>query len=129
MAFEATPPTGNKFVMDSLPETGGTSKGPSPVEALLGAAAACSAMDVMSIMAKKRQVVTSYRVEIEGERDQAGQWPRPFLSIKLRHIIKGENIDPVAMARSVELSDEKYCTVLATLRAAPKIESEWVIEE
>ena len=69
-----------------------------------------------------------YRVEIDGERGPRGVYPRPFLSITLRHIVRGENIDPAAVARAVELSDTKYCTVITTLRAAPEVKSEFVVE-
>jgi putative redox protein len=127
-AFEADPPSGNKFVMDSHVDFGGQNKGPSPVEALLSSIAACSAIDVIGVLEKKRQVVTAYRVEVEGERNPPGEWPRPFTSIVIRHILSGENLDPGAVARAVELSDEKYCSVIATLRQAPAVGSEWRIE-
>lgn len=114
--------------MGNYPEEGQEPIGPTPIEALLSSIAACSAIDVVSILEKKRQKVTGYRVEVEGERVPQGTWPRPFLSITVRHIIKGENIDPAAVARAIELTDEKYCSVIATLRQAPKIESVWEIE-
>lgn len=128
MAFEAVPPSGNAFVMDAYPAVGGESGGPTPVEALLSSLAACSAMDVISILQKKQQEVTGYRVEIAGDRIPEGTWPRPFTRIVIRHIVSGINIDPVAVKRAVELSDEKYCTVIATLRNSPDIVSEFVIE-
>jgi putative redox protein len=127
-AFEADPPSGNKFMMDSHVDFGGQNKGPSPVEALLSSIAACSAIDVLSILEKKRQVVTSYRVEVEGQRIPPGEFPRPFTSIVVRHILSGENLDPAAVERAVELSDQKYCSVIATLRASPAVGSEWRIE-
>ncbi len=128
MVFESLPPSGNPIRMDAWEEDGGEQSGPTPVETLLSAIAGCSAMDVIMILKKKKQVVTSYRVEIDGERGPRGVYPRPFLSITLRHIVKGENIDPAAVARAVELSDTKYCTVITTLRAAPEVTSEWTIE-
>lgn len=128
MVFEATPPTGNKFVMDSHPESGGTNAGPTPVEALLGALAACSAIDVLSILHKKKQEVSSYRIEIEGERAPEGEWPRPFTNVVIRHIVKGPGLDEAAVERSVQLSDEKYCTVISTLRTGPEIRSEFIVE-
>lgn len=128
MVFESTPPSGNKLVMDISIEEGGTNSGPSPVEALLSAIAGCSAVDVVMILQKKKQIITSYRVEIDGERGPTGVYPRPFTSITVRHIISGENLDPAAVARAVALSDEKYCTVLSTVRAAPTVTSEWAIE-
>ncbi|MBX3117836.1 MAG: OsmC family protein [Fimbriimonadaceae bacterium] len=128
MAFEANPSSGNNFVMDSHPDYGGQGLGPSPVEALLGSLAACSAMDVLSVLQKKRQNVTEYRIEVDGDRIPPGEWPRPFTKLRVKHVIKGENLDPVAVERAVQLSDEKYCTVLATLRGQPEITSEWTIE-
>lgn len=128
MMFESTPPSGAKIVLDALPDVGGSGAGPSPIETLLSAIGACAAMDVISILKKKRQDVTAYRVEIEGERVPPGTWPRPFLSIVVRHIVSGENIDPAAVERAVQLSDEKYCSVIATLRQSPTVTSEWVVE-
>ncbi len=121
MTFESSNESGSSFAMG--PE------GTSPVEALLGSLAACSAMDVISILEKKRQVVTSYRLEVSGERNPPGEWPRPFLTMHVKHLLSGPELDPVAVARAVELSDEKYCTVAATLRSAPKLTVEWVIGE
>lgn len=127
MAFSATAECGIEFTMDAHPESGGNGLGPTPVEALLGSIAACSAMDVISILRKKQQNVTSYRIEVDGERTAEGAYPRPFKSITIRHIVKGENIDPAAVARSVELSDSKYCTVMSTLRTMPELNSTWEI--
>ena len=127
MAFRAESSTGLSFVMDASADVGGAGLGVSPVEALLASAAACSGMDVMSILRKKKQVVTSYRLEVDGERAHEGEWPRPFSSITINHILTGENLDPAAVARAVELSDEKYCTVVATLRVSPKIVTNWQV--
>lgn len=129
LAFESRPPSGATLALDALPDSGGQGLGPTPVEALLISAAACSGMDVVSILAKKRQNVTSYRIEVEWQRAPEGEWPRPILGLILRHIVAGENLDPAAVARAVELSDVKYCTVVSTLRSAPAVSSEYHIEE
>lgn len=127
MVFEATPPSGQKIIFD--PNSGEEkSQGPSPMEMLLAAVGACTAMDVISILEKKRQIVTGYRIEVEGERKPPGEWPRPFDKITLRHILVGQDIDPTAVARAIELSDDKYCSVMATLKRTPILVSEWVIE-
>lgn len=128
MAFEVDPPSGNRFVMDAIPEVGGENRGPTPVEALVSSVAACSAIDVLSILHKKKQVITSYRIEVDWQRAPEGLWPRPILSMTVRHLIKGENVDEAAVARAVELSDTKYCTVIATLRQPTTVTSEYVIE-
>lgn len=128
MLFEATPPSGNSFLMDGylgddLPE-----KGPTPLEVFASAVGACTAMDVISILQKKRQVVHSYRVEVEGVRGPEGVYPRPYVEMTVRHIVSGENIDPAALERAIQLSDEKYCSVAATLREKPVLKSEFRIE-
>ncbi len=128
MVFESTPPSGNRLVMDISVDEGGTNTGPTPVEALLSAIAGCSAVDVVMILQKKKQKLTSYRVEIDGERGPVGVYPRPFVSVTMRHIVSGENLDPAAVARAVQLSDEKYCTVLSTIRSSPTVTSEWAID-
>ena len=128
VAFEAEVPTGAKFFIDSHPDHGGRLLGPTPVEALLSSIAACSAIDVLDILHKKRQKVTGYRVEVDGDRPPPGEYPRAFSAIRVRHIVQGEDLDPTAVARAVELSDTKYCTVITTLRAAPTVTSTWEIE-
>lgn len=129
MVFEAVGDGGNPFTFDAYPDSGGQGKGPTPLEGFLGALAACTAMDVISILEKKRQKVTGYRIEVEGDRTPPGSpYPRPYTALRLRHILTGEDLDEDAIARAIELSDEKYCSVSATLRFGPPVTSEWVVE-
>jgi putative redox protein len=128
LAFEATPPSGHRMTFDAIPDVGGSNLGPTPVEALCASAAACSAIDVISILTKKRQTVTGYRLEVEWVRADDGNWPRPVRELVIRHILSGEDLDPEAVARSVELSDTKYCTAISTLRTEVSVTSEWKIE-
>ena len=127
MAFEATPPTGNKWTMDAYPEVGGQNLGPTPLEAFVGGAAACSAMDVIHILKLKRQKVDSYRIEVDGDRDETGPYPRPYRTLRIRHILTGE-IAPAALEEAVTNSDAKFCTAIATLRFGPAVTSEWELE-
>lgn len=127
MAFVAHTPSGNPVTFDAIPEFGGQDEGPTPVEAFLGALAACTAMDVIGVLRKKRQQVTAYRVEIEGDRTEPGVYPRPYVALRLRHVIEGVDLDPAAVERAIRLSEEKYCTVAATLRQSPPMETTWEI--
>lgn len=127
MAFEASS-GGSAFTMDATSEFGGKGLGPTPVEALFGAIAACSAMDVISILEKKQQKVTSYSIEVEGSKKVSDTFPKPIEVITVKHIVKGDHLDEAAVKRAVELSDEKYCTVVATLRSAPEIKISYEIQ-
>ncbi len=84
-----------------------------PTEMLLAALAACTAMDVVSIAEKKRQVIDRYEVRATGIQRHAH--PRAFLEIDVDHEIWGEAIDPEAVRRSIELSATRYCPVNAQL--------------
>lgn len=126
MVFEAEPPSGLRFKLDTKYDDR-VGEGPTPIETFLTAIAACTAMDVVSILEKQRQNVTAYRVEIDGNRPSVGEYPRAFSAIRLRHVVEGENLDPAAVQRAVDLSDNKYCSVIATLRQGPEISSVWEI--
>ena len=112
--------TGFTLPLGGDPSVGGDNDGFRPTELLLVALAGCTAMDVISILAKKRQAVTSFEVKAHGER--ASSDPKRFTSFLVEYVIKGEGIDPDAVERAVELSEDKYCSVMATLRSAGPIE-------
>ena len=95
-----------------------------PMEALLAALGTCTAFDEVSILAKRRTPVESYRVELEGER--AEEHPRRYTRVRVRHLVSGEGITPESLERAVSLSHEKYCSVAATLNS--EIEYETVLE-
>jgi putative redox protein len=98
-----------------------------PIETLLGALAACGGMDVISILRKKRLEVTSYEIEVEGER--AEEHPRRYTSITMVHRIKGHGIPLASVAEAVELSELKYCSVHHTLDPAMPITSRIEVTE
>jgi putative redox protein len=128
--FSATGAEGGTMMMDALEEFGGHRKGPTPLEAFLASAAACGALDVISILQKKKQKVTGYRLEVIGERTvPEGEWPRPFSAIKIIHHLEGENLDEAAVQRAIQLSDDKYCSVVATLRNAPEVHAEYTLKQ
>ena len=94
-----------------------------PMEALLAALGTCTAFDVVSILAKRRTPVQSYRIELEGER--AEEHPRRYTRIRVRHLVSGEGITQESLERAVTLSHEKYCSVVASLNS--EIESESIL--
>ena len=103
--------SGHIVVMDSAEGEAG----PRPAELLLVAQAGCTAMDVVSILRKKRQLFTRYEVRVAGEqRDEPP--PHVFERIRIVHVVEGD-VDPEAVRRAIELSATKYCTVSGNLAA------------
>jgi putative redox protein len=106
--FVARSGSGHDVVVDNA----AGNSGPRPTELVLAAIAGCTAMDVADILAKKRQVVDVYSVEVTGtQRDKA---PNVYTDITVLHVVEG-NVDTEAVRRSIELSATKYCTVSAQL--------------
>ena len=99
-----------------------------PMELLLIALGSCTAVDVISILRKKREQVTDYRVEVRGRRRT--EHPRAFTRMEVRHIVRGHKVSEKAVAQAIELSETKYCSVAATLRPTVEIVSSYeIIEE
>ena len=98
-----------------------------PMELLLLALGSCTGVDVISILKKKRQRVTNYRIEVSGERRE--DHPRAYTRMFVKHIVRGRGLSPQAVAQAIELSDTKYCSVAATLRGAAEIVTTYEIIE
>ncbi len=99
-----------------------------PLELLMIAVGGCTAVDVISILQKKRQIVTDYRVEVSGERREES--PRSFTKLFVHHVVRGRGVSPEAVESAIKLSDEKYCSVADTVKPkAEVITSFEVIEE
>ena len=99
----------------------------SPMEMLLLALGGCAGVDVISILQKKRQHVTDYRIEVSGERRD--DHPRAYTKMFVKHIVHGHGVSPQAVAQAVELSETKYCSVAATLRGTTEIVTTYEIIE
>ncbi len=122
--FIGTPPSGHAQIVDTKGDRKAAS---TPVELLMIALASCTAADVISILKKKRQEVTDYRVDISGTR--AEEHPRRFLTFHINHIVHGRSVSEKAVADAVFLSESKYCPVAATVRPAAEITTSYEIVE
>lgn len=98
-----------------------------PMELVLLALGGCTGVDVISILKKKRQQVTDYRIEVSGERRE--DHPRAYIRFFLKHIVRGRGVSEQAVARAIELSEKKYCRVAATLRGTAEIITSYEIIE
>ncbi len=110
MRFVARSGSGHELIIDD----GEGDEGPRPAELVPLAVAACTAMDVISILRKKRQVVSGYTVNATGEqRDDVS--PHIFTRIDVEHVVEGPAVETEAVRRSIELSAVRYCAVGGTL--------------
>ena len=101
--------SGDRLEMDD--EAGG--HGFRPSELLMVSLGGCTAMDVVSILRKKQQAVTSYEIDVTGE--QRTSHPKAYTDVVVEHRLEGDPLDPAAVARAIELSATKYCTVTAVM--------------
>lgn len=100
--------------------------GASPREAVLAGLAGCTGMDVASILAKKRQAPTAYRVAVEAE--TADRAPRVFTRIVIEHQVSGA-VDAEAVRRAIELSATRYCPVSAMLSRSVRLEHRYRLSQ
>ncbi len=121
--FIGTPPSGHAQTLDTKSDK----NAPSPVEYLLMAVGGCTASDVISILQKKRQQITAYKVEVTGERRD--EHPRLFTKFHIHHIVYGQNVSEQAVTQAIELSDTKYCSVAATVRPTAEVTTSFEIIE
>lgn len=108
--FTATSPSGHAVAIDSDRQS---NKAPGPMELLLVALGACTATDVVIILEKKRQKLESFEVMCSGER--AAEPPSVWTKLEVLYRLRGK-LDEAAVKRAIELSEEKYCSVSATLK-------------
>jgi len=117
--LEASNEDGNTLSMDASTEVGGKGKGMRPTQLLLAAVGGCSAIDVILILKKQKQVIESFEIEVDGEREKVEEYSL-FRDIVLHFKIKGQ-VDYDKAERAIKLSLDKYCSVSKTLEPTAKI--------
>jgi putative redox protein len=127
MSFTGIADSGFPISLDTDESVGGNNSAARPLELLALGLAGCTAMDVISILQKKRQEVTSFEVKVDAAR--ANEHPKVFTSAVIRYVITGRNIDEAALTRAIELSAVKYCPAQAMLANAFPMELRYEIYE
>ncbi|MEX2246565.1 MAG: OsmC family protein [Dehalococcoidia bacterium] len=117
---------GASIVIDSKEEDH-EPQGFRPVTLLLASLAGCVAYDVVEILQKQRQTFTALAIDVQGEQDADPPWT--FRRIHMTFTLRGEGLDRAKIEHAVQLSEEKYCSVAATLRPNATITTSVVIEE
>jgi len=127
MTFVAESGSGHAVVVDAAPDVGGRNLGPRPMELVLMGAGACTAVDVMMILRKARQLVNDCIVEMESER--ASEDPKVFTRIHLRYIVTGKGLAQPQVERAIRLSKEKYCSATIMLAKTAEVSFDFEIRE
>lgn len=125
--FEATGVSNVPIHIDGALDIGGHNAGARPMEMLLMGLAGCSAIDVILILKKQRQIIEDFRITVEGQRP-ADAIPNPFQAIHLHYFLKG-NLDEEKARRAIDLSMDKYCSATAQLRPTAAITYSLTIEK
>ena len=99
----------------------------SPSQLMLMGLAGCTGMDVVSILQKKRQNIEDVEVQVIAHNND--EYPKPYHTVELKFIVKGQDLDPKAVERAIKLSHDKYCVVGQTLQNETKITTSFEIEE
>lgn len=124
LEFVGTDSTKHSLVMSSQDEENAT--GLKPSDLLLLALAGCTAVDVIMIMGKKRQMVTGLEINVRGEQDENPPWT--FRHIHLEYVVRGKGLSEKGLAQAIQLSEEKYCSVKNSL-ACEVTSSYRIVEE
>jgi putative redox protein len=127
MSFTGSADSGFKLDLGTDPSVGGDNDGFRPMELIAVGLAGCTAMDVVSILTKKRQDVTGFEVQVHAGR--ASEHPKVFTEAVIEYYVTGKGIDEVALLRAIELSAVRYCPAQAMLVKAMPIELKYYIYE
>jgi putative redox protein len=127
MAFTGWANSGFEIQLDAKQEVGGEGKGFRPMELMALSLAGCTAMDVISILRKKRQDVTGFEVRVDASR--AREHPKVFTRATIDYLVTGHNVDEVAVVRAIQLTAESYCPAQAMLGKVIPIDLHYQIFE
>ena len=127
LTFTGTADTGFEVALGADPKVGGANDGFRPMELMAVSLAGCTAMDVISILKKKRQEVTGFEVRVRAER--ADQHPQVLTSALIEYEVTGHGIDEAAVRRSIGLSAERYCPAQAMLAKIMPMKLDYLIYE
>jgi len=127
MSFKGSGGTGFTVPLGASPAVGGDNDGSRPMELLAVGLAGCTAMDVISILSKKRQDVTDFEVQVHA--DRAADHPKVFTSAVIEYFVTGRGVREAAVLRAIELSAVRYCPAQAMFGQIFPIELKYHIYE
>ena len=113
---------GFSFVVDADESVGGTNQGPRPKALMLSALAGCTGMDVVSILKKMQMPFDRLEISVDG--DTASDHPKVYSSVTVVYSFWGDALDESKINKAVQLSQDKYCGVSATMKAVGEVKHE-----
>lgn len=119
---------GHGVVMDARPEYKGEGSGTRPLELFLSAIAGCTAMDVISVLEKKRQDVRDLELHVEADQRE-DEFPKIYTQIRIHFVVTGFGVKDSAVARAIELSEDKYCSVRGMLGPQTTVVTSFEVRE
>lgn len=122
--LRVTTPSGHTQMVDVK---SGRRAAAGPLELFIAGLGSCTAADVISILHKKREQVTGYRVEVRTTRRE--EHPRSFERIEVKHIVRGTHLSAESVARAIDLSTNKYCGAISTVRPTAEVVTSFEIVE
>ena len=125
--FTASDDYGHKVTVDAPMRDGGEFDGFKPTHLMMSALGACTGVDVVSILQKKRQDVSGVEIQVTGT--QEDEWPKEWTAFNVHYVVSGRGVDEKAVHRAIELSEGKYCSVGATLKGTATITTSFEIAE
>lgn len=123
--FTSADAHGHTIEVDAPQVDGGEFDGFKPGELLLTALAGCSGIDVANILTRQRQEVTGLEIRVKGTQDPDPPWT--WVQVELEYTIRGKNLRPKQVKRAIDLSENKYCSVGATIAGNSTIKSSFTI--
>lgn len=119
---------GHAMVMDAPAGHKGEGTGSRPLEVFLQALGGCTAMDVVSVLEKKRRRFTGLEIEVTAHQRE-DEFPKIYTDVELLYVVRGQGVDVSAVARAVELSESKYCSVKGMLGPQVNVTTSYRVEE
>lgn len=125
LTFHSTANTGGRIELASALDEG--KEGFRPMELLAMGLGGCTAMDVISILQKKRQDVVDFEVNVHTEKAQ--DYPQVWTKVVIEYVVTGRGVDPAAVERAMQLSRDRYCPAQNMLNKAVEIETKYTLIE
>lgn len=107
--------SGHEVVIDAAEKSGGSDKGPRPMELLLHGLAGCTAIDVAIILRKMKAELEDFKIKVDAER--APEHPKRYTKIHLKYILKGKGLTEKNVKKAIDLSQNKYCSASSSFNA------------